>query len=330
MIERSALKEKAKRQIKGNIGTYFLCMLIVALISSATAPILGAGLILAPVFSFSMTIIALHIAREEKFESRDAFAGFNKFGRVLWLSIITNFFVIMWSLLLFIPGIIKAYAYSMAPYILADHPEMTAREALNESKRITDGYKGDLFLLQLSFLGWHMLAVLTGGLLYIWLAPYLNTAHSNYYLELRRISESSAVDSENTQDTVKGDVQGNCDSAYSEQYTTPLFPQKKKATMTGVTGAYMNAQIPVPTQGEMYVGTDASVCSLVIDAAVREVSRKHIGISFNDVKSMYIVTDYSSNGTWANDRRLPSGKPSELQPGTLIKLANDKTMFLLD
>lgn len=330
-IERSALKEKSKSQIKGTIGTYFLCVLIIALISSATAPIFGAGLILTPIFGLSMNMIALHIVRNEKFEVKDTFAGFDLFGKALWLSIITNVFVFLWSLLLIVPGIIKAYSYSMAPYILAEHPEMTAREALNESKRMTDGYKGDLFLLQLSFFGWHILAMLTGGLLYIWLAPYLSAAQANYYLELKRIFESNATVSESVQGTEAGNnMYGDSARAQSEQYTTPLFPQKKKATMTGVSGAYTNAQIPVPSQGEMFVGTDANVCSLVIDTAVREVSRKHIGISFNPARGVYVVTDYSSNGTWANERRLPSGKPMDLQPGTLLKLANDKTMFLLD
>lgn len=330
VIERSALKEKSKEQIKGTIGTYFLCVLIIALISSAAAPIFGAGFILAPIFGMSMSMIALHIARNESFEVKDTFSGFDLFGKALWLSIITNVFVFLWSLLLVVPGIIKAYAYSMAPYILADHPEMTAREALNESKRMTEGYKGDLFLLQLSFLGWHLLALLTCGLLYIWLAPYLSATQANYYLELKRISEGTAVASADVQGNANRNMYGDRDRAESEQYTTPLFPQKKNATMTGVSGAYTNAQIPVPSQGEMFVGTDAGICSLVIDNAVREVSRKHIGISFNPIKGVYVVTDYSSNGTWANDRRLPSGKPMDLQPGTLLKLANDKTMFLLD
>lgn len=69
----------------------------------------------------------------------------------------------------------------MANYILADHPEMTAREALNESKRITTGHKGELFVLYLSFLGWQILAPFTLGILYIWLLPYMQAAFANFY-----------------------------------------------------------------------------------------------------------------------------------------------------
>lgn len=82
----------------------------------------------------------------------------------LWDGFCMNFlqglYVALWSLLLFIPGVVKAYSYAMTPYIMAEHPGLTANEAITESRRIMDGNKWRLFCLDLSFLGWELLCTL--------------------------------------------------------------------------------------------------------------------------------------------------------------------------
>jgi uncharacterized membrane protein len=184
-FDRALLKSNAKAQIKGNIGVLFVCMLLIALITGAATPILGAGFLIGP--SFSMSIIMIFLALTKNIEPLvgDIFKGFELFGKALWLSIITRFFLILWSMLFIIPGMVKGVSYSMAPYILAENPHMTAREALRESKRITYGYKFDLFVLELSFIGWIMLGYLTLGLLYIWLVPYMTATLTNAYLVIK-------------------------------------------------------------------------------------------------------------------------------------------------
>jgi uncharacterized membrane protein len=88
--------------------------------------------------------------------------------------------------LFIIPGIVKSYAYMMMPYILADCPTVTAREALRLSRRMTKGHKGKLFVLTLSFIGWGILTVLTFGILYIvYVGPYMHTTFAGFYIELR-------------------------------------------------------------------------------------------------------------------------------------------------
>ena len=153
-MTRVELKNKAKEQIKGKIGILFLIFLIIAIIGvgSSFVPIVGwfATIIIMPAFNISLCMIFLNLAKREEVSVGDTFKGFNITGKAVWLNIITNFFVFLWSLLLIIPGIIKAFSYSMASFILADNPELTAREALSESKRIMDGHKFDLFVLQLS------------------------------------------------------------------------------------------------------------------------------------------------------------------------------------
>ena len=73
----------------------------------------------------------------------------------------------------------------MGMYILAEHPEMTSMEALNESKRIMVGHKGELFILYLSFIGWALLAAPTFGLIYIWLIPYVRMTTTNFYNSIK-------------------------------------------------------------------------------------------------------------------------------------------------
>jgi uncharacterized membrane protein len=94
--------------------------------------------------------------------------------------------IALWSLLLIIPGIIKAYAYAMTPYILADCPDVSAADALALSQRMTKHYKGDIFTLQLTFLGWALLSLLTLGLVWILYAgPYYHTSMAAMYSQLK-------------------------------------------------------------------------------------------------------------------------------------------------
>lgn len=339
MLDRAALKATAKSNIQGCIGTYFLCMLVIGLISGMASLVI-AGVILIPVFNFSITLITMKLVKREKFEVGDAFSGFSYFGKALWLFILMNFFTYLWSLLFVVPGIVKAYAYSMAPYILADNPNMTAREALNESKRITYGYKGDLFVLDLSFIGWDLLAGLTFGLLNIWLAPYKRATQGNFYLKLKEfgaqtaavnVAQSANAWNNAAQDgTQSANAWNNAAQTGTQPAATTVLTQQKQATLTCLTGAYTGAHFPIPAQEELFIGKDAQLCSIVIEKERAAVSRKHMGISYNPWKNVYIVTDYSENGTWANDQQLPKGKPTEVAPGTILKLANDKTMFLTD
>lgn len=94
-------------------------------------------------------------------------------------------FTFLWSLLLIVPGIIKSLSYSMSLYIKRDRPELTAREAMCESERIMKGHKMELFILQLSFIGWALLSLLTCGLGFLLLAPYSYTTTAAYYETLK-------------------------------------------------------------------------------------------------------------------------------------------------
>ena len=91
---------------------------------------------------------------------RDVFSQFNRIKTGLCMKLLTGIYIALWSMLFVIPGIVKTYSYAMTPYILCENPNMTANEAITESKRIMEGHKGELFLLKLSFIGWHLLVFL--------------------------------------------------------------------------------------------------------------------------------------------------------------------------
>lgn len=122
--------------------------------------------------------------------AKDMFEGYNKelFSRVLTTTLLYYVYVFLWSLLLLIPGCIKAYSYAMTPYILKDNPEMKNNAAIEESMRMMDGHKLELFLLDLSFIGWAILSILTCCIGFLWLVPYMNMARVNFYEDLKKAS----------------------------------------------------------------------------------------------------------------------------------------------
>lgn len=114
------------------------------------------------------------------------FDGFSFVGKLILLNILLFIYVFLWSLLLLIPGIIAGYRYRFAVYNLCENPEISASEALRMSKAQTRGYKWQLFVLDLSFLGWNILCGLTLGILSIWILPYIQQTDIGYFEEIKR------------------------------------------------------------------------------------------------------------------------------------------------
>ena len=111
--------------------------------------------------------------------------GLGRWFRKGWTVFLMGFFTSLWSLLLIVPGIIKFYAYSMTPYILIDNPELSANQAINLSRDMMKGHKFDYFWLCLSFIGWIFLGMLTLGIGYFWLIPYMYTTYAAFYQDIK-------------------------------------------------------------------------------------------------------------------------------------------------
>ncbi len=101
--------------------------------------------------------------------------------------------VTLWSMLFLIPGIVKAYSYSMMFYIMAEYPQIGVTRAMNLSKVMTRGYKADLFFLDLSFLGWTILSGMTGGIGFLWLVPYCQMTKTNAYHTLKEYAINTSL-----------------------------------------------------------------------------------------------------------------------------------------
>ncbi len=109
------------------------------------------------------------------------FSCFSQMKTAIITKLLTLLYVTLGYLLFIIPGIIMNFSYSMAIFVLAENPDMTAREALRESKRIMKGHKWQLFCLNLSFIGWAFLSVLTFGIGLIWVLPYASASYAAFY-----------------------------------------------------------------------------------------------------------------------------------------------------
>ena len=152
----------------------------------------------------------------------------------LWLYL----WVFLWSLLFFIPGIVKAYAYSQMFFILAENPKIGVRKAMKLSIEITRGYKGDLFMMDMSFLGWMLLACLTGSILNLYVMPYMQMSKTNAYKMLKAMAlRSGRVSAEDF-----GNLPENAEyesGAENSSYKTP-------ASGTQAQDAYQQAQADSP------------------------------------------------------------------------------------
>ena len=192
-MNRAELKTNAKAQIQGKIGILFLITLIVGAISGAASGLLSlipggsliATIIITPAMALSLVRVYLMVINGQQPEAKDAFCGFDDFFSAFKVNLLTGIFTFLWSLLFVIPGIIKSISYSMAMYVLAENKGKNAMECINESKAMTEGHKMDLFLLGLSFMGWILLTIVTCGIAYIWVGPYMSTTFANAYRSLK-------------------------------------------------------------------------------------------------------------------------------------------------
>ncbi|MCL2110456.1 DUF975 family protein [Microgenomates group bacterium] len=189
-MNRKELKTRARATIKGKIWMVLAITLIVGIgVSLIGQFTYGLGtLLVTGSIMISLAVIFLKMVQEDrKPELGDILIGFkgDNFKRGLVAYLLMTVYVMLWSLLLIVPGIIKALAYSQVFYILADDDKIDPKEALKKSNKMMEGHKGEFFMLGLSFLGWGLLTAITFGIAAIWVAPYMQATYANYYLYLK-------------------------------------------------------------------------------------------------------------------------------------------------
>ena len=161
----------------------------VALIANSTPGILDfvAVLLILPVsWSWEVAFLGNHRAEsDDPFSVGSLFTGYRDFLRVMGTMFMSSILTFLFTMLLIIPGIWMALRLALTPYILRDHPELKFNTALRLSADMMQGHKWKLLLLELSFLGWWVLVVLSLGIGYFWLAPYIGQTGVNFYEEVK-------------------------------------------------------------------------------------------------------------------------------------------------
>ena len=170
----STIKKVGKANMKLQWGASLVALIIYsALIAVATViPIVGNLIVIGPL-TFGLYYVFYLASKGEKINYWNLFNGFETcFGETFLSQVLVSVFTVLWSLLFIVPGIIKSYAYSMTFYLQMREPSLEAQEAIKKSQEYMKGYKMKLFLLDLSFLGWDILEVLTCGILMIYVEPW--------------------------------------------------------------------------------------------------------------------------------------------------------------
>ena len=207
----SELRAQARERLEGQWGTFVLMTFLMLVIQTilqipgyigSLLEILSPENVLASLsfsnisnilsllalpLSWGLTVSLLRNHREESVDLENLFDGFRggRYTRVFCALFLVHLFTFLWTLLLIIPGIIKAFSYALTPYIIMDEPELTARQAITRSCEIMEGRRWKLFCLYLSFIGWGILSLLTFGIGFLWLAPYMNASIAAFYEDAR-------------------------------------------------------------------------------------------------------------------------------------------------
>lgn len=227
-MSRSELKANAKGQIKGKIGMFFLATLLIAMCNAFGGFVIVGVIIVTPALTIGETLLYLYVAKNEDAKASTIFDGFKSFWPAFKVIFLVGFYTMCWSMLFYIPGLIKSYSYSQALYIIAENPEMKANEAITKSRQIMDGHKMELFWLQLSFFWWYLLCGITFGIATIYVYPYIRTTMANFYLSVSGGSVSSmnrggsSKATSISQPTINSGA--NSGAAFSAQRTSQIAP----------------------------------------------------------------------------------------------------------
>lgn len=188
-------KDRAVESLSGNWGNGALAVLVMWLIVCVPVYILnyaicnGIGslweIAMIPLIYGAM-VMFLDVARGEKAKVGMIFCGKEDYWRIFTTMLLSNIYLLLWSLLLIVPGIIKSYSYAMVPFILKDYSGMRNNYVIEESMMMMKGHKMKLFLLDLSMIGWAILSIFTLGIGFLFLVPYMYTAHAHFYEDRKR------------------------------------------------------------------------------------------------------------------------------------------------
>jgi uncharacterized membrane protein len=226
-MDNKAIRLEARTLLAGKWGKLALVWLILyaidIVISSLSNWTFILTLLIAGPFTLGIYTIFLKIFRREDFKIEEMFNGFKDFGRALGTYLLMTLYILLWSILLIVPGIIAAISYSMTFFILAENPNIKAADALRLSKQMMYGHKTQYFMLMLSFIGWFLLSILTFGIGLLFLYSYITMASTIFYQQIKGEALYNEIIIENVEQSTKSptkdsDESTNQDSTYPDLY----------------------------------------------------------------------------------------------------------------
>jgi uncharacterized membrane protein len=188
--ENRILMAQARESLRDKWGLAIGTFVVFTVIMIPIALIPGAGWIIAILIggpmSIGLAIFTLSVSRKQDSQLAQIFEGFQKFSVGLGAYILKAIFTILWMLLLIVPGIIAALSYSMTYFIIAEDDSIGSLDAITKSKEMMRGNKWKLFCLGFRFFGWGLLCILTFGIGFIWLYPYMMVSFAQFYEDIKR------------------------------------------------------------------------------------------------------------------------------------------------
>lgn len=178
------MKEQALQALRGNWGKAVVLLIVYVVLAMIVGGITGGfgDLLLVPM-GWGVVVAFLRLLRGGELKVEDLFSGYRSWGPFL-VMLLTGVYTLLWMLLLVVPGVVKSYSYALAPYVLLDNPELSSGQCIDRSMEIMDGHKMELFRLDLSFVGWMLLGVVSFGIGLLWVYPYWMTARAAFYENL--------------------------------------------------------------------------------------------------------------------------------------------------
>ena len=212
----SELRAAGRADLDGHWGEAVMLTFVYVIICSLLGASAGGALnLILPGCSLIVTVLLLPMnwgmcltflsnsrkIDHDPFDIGHLFDGYKngQFKRIFTTYLLMYIYIVLWTLLLIVPGIIKAISYAMTPYILRDNPELQNNEAIEKSMRMMQGHKARYFFLCLTFIGWILLGILTLGIGLFWVEPYINATTVRFYEELK---DQEAEIIEDTPETV--------------------------------------------------------------------------------------------------------------------------------
>ncbi len=224
MKKNSEIRQESLALLKGNWGAgvgaivlygitcfvaIFIALLIVTVFKTPTSPedvqttslltqitsSVVSIFIIYPIAFGLMTMFLPFVRGEKPLQAGGLFYSLKApyYGKAIGVYLLTYIFTLLWTLLLIVPGIIKSLSYMLAPYILAENPEMTANQAIEQSMKMMKGHKMKLFLISLGYFGFALLSIVGLCIPLLWILPYYFTVFAKFYEEVKSDYNAAAA-----------------------------------------------------------------------------------------------------------------------------------------